>query len=82
MHMASIRESRDSDGFLVNTQVQSHALLRRGFGTSVPFILHSVLSQPPNLKTVNIPGIIIIIRCSFLLQSYINLYLKVSDVPS
>ena len=23
---------------LVNTQVQSHALLRRGFGTSVPFI--------------------------------------------
>ena len=25
----------DSDRFLVNTQVQSHALLRRGFGTSV-----------------------------------------------
>ena len=25
--------------FLVSTQVQSHALLRRGFGTSVPFIL-------------------------------------------
>ena len=23
---------------LVNTQVQSHALLRRGFGTAVPFI--------------------------------------------
>ena len=36
--MASMRESRDSDRFLVNTQVQSHALLRRGFGTSVPFI--------------------------------------------
>ena len=38
MHMASMRESRDSDQFLVNTQVQSHALLCRGFGTSVPFI--------------------------------------------
>ena len=33
-----MRESQDSDRFLVNTQVQSHALLRRGFGTSVPFI--------------------------------------------
>ena len=33
-----MRESRDSDRFQVNTQVQSHALLRRGFGTSVPFI--------------------------------------------
>ena len=39
---ASIRESQVSDRFLVNTQVQSHALLRRGFGTSVPFI-HVVL---------------------------------------
>ena len=39
MHMASMRESRHSDRFLVNTQVQSHALLHRGFGTSVPFIL-------------------------------------------
>ena len=39
MRMASMRESRDSDRFLVNTQVQSHALLRRGFGTSVPFML-------------------------------------------
>ena len=29
-------ESRDR---LVSTQVQSHALMRRGFGTSVPFIL-------------------------------------------
>ena len=38
MRMASMRESRDSDRFLVNTQVQSHALLRRGFGTSVPSI--------------------------------------------
>ena len=28
-------ESRDN---LVSTQVQSHALMRRGFGTSVPFI--------------------------------------------
>ena len=37
MRMASMRESRDSDRFLVNTQVQSHALLRRGFGTLVPF---------------------------------------------
>ena len=35
MRMASMRESRDS---LVDTQVQSHALLRQGFGTSVPFI--------------------------------------------
>ena len=38
MRMVSMRESRDSDRFLVNTQVQSHALLRRGFGTAVPFI--------------------------------------------
>ena len=38
MCMASMRESRDSDRFLVNTQVQSHALLCQGFGTSVPFI--------------------------------------------
>ena len=28
MRMASLRESRDSDRFLVNTHVQSHALLR------------------------------------------------------
>ena len=39
IRMASMRESRDSDRFLVNTQVQLHALLRRGFGTSVPFIM-------------------------------------------
>ena len=39
IRMASMRESRDSDRFLVNTQVQLHALLRRGFGTSVAFIL-------------------------------------------
>ena len=38
IRMASMRQSRDSDWFLVNTQVQSHVLLRRGFGTSVPFI--------------------------------------------
>ena len=38
MRMASMRESRDSDRFLVNAHVQSHALLRRGFGTSGPFI--------------------------------------------
>ena len=38
MCMASMRESRDSDRFLVTTQVQSHALVHRGFGTSVPFI--------------------------------------------
>ena len=36
MHMASMRVTRDGDRFL---QVQSHALLRRGFGTSVPFIV-------------------------------------------
>ena len=35
MRMASMRESRDS---LVSTQVQSHALMRRGFGASMPFI--------------------------------------------
>ena len=35
MRMASMRESRDS---LLSTQVQSHALMRQGFGTSVPFI--------------------------------------------
>ena len=39
MRMASMRESRHSNRFLVNTQVQSHALLHRGFSTSVPFIL-------------------------------------------
>ena len=39
MRMASMRQSPDSDLFLVNTQVQSHALVRRGFGTSVPFII-------------------------------------------
>jgi len=37
-------ESRDSDRFLVNTHVQSHALLRRGFGTSVPFIEKAPMS--------------------------------------
>ena len=37
MCMASIRGSRDS---LVSTQAQSHALMRRGFGTSVPFIYY------------------------------------------
>ena len=40
MGMASMRESRDSVRFLINTQVRSHALLRRGFGTSVPFITY------------------------------------------
>ena len=35
MRMASMRKSQDS---LVSTQVQSHALMGRGFGTSVPFI--------------------------------------------
>ena len=45
MRMASMTESRDS---LVNTQVQSHALLCRGFGTSVPFILQvfDILAVP------------------------------------
>ena len=38
MCRASMRESQDSVWFLINTQVQSHALLRRGFGNSVPFI--------------------------------------------
>ena len=40
VRMASMRESRDHDQFLVNTQVQSHALLHRGFGASVPFIYY------------------------------------------
>ena len=39
---ASMRESRVSDEFLVNSQVQSHALLCRGFGTSVPFSFYFV----------------------------------------
>jgi len=39
MCIASLRESRDSDRFLINIQVQSHALLCRGFGASVPFIV-------------------------------------------
>ena len=43
---ASMGESRVSDRFLVNTQVQSHALLRRGFGTSVPFIVYIVYMTP------------------------------------
>ena len=42
IRMAGMRESRDSDRFLVNTQVQLHALLCRGFGTSVPFMLSLV----------------------------------------
>ena len=33
----------DSDQFLVTTQVQSHALLRLGFGTSVSFIAWAVI---------------------------------------
>ena len=41
MRMASIRESRDGVRFLINTQVQSHAMLHQGFGTSVPFITYS-----------------------------------------
>ena len=45
MRVASTRESRDSDRFLVNTQVQSQALLRRGFGTSVPFIIYALLAE-------------------------------------
>ena len=36
MRMASRRVLRDS---LVSAQVQSHALMRQGFGTSVPFIV-------------------------------------------
>ena len=45
MSMASMRESRDRDQFLGNTQVQSHALLHRGFGTSVPFIIKCRMCQ-------------------------------------
>ena len=33
--------------FLVNTHVQSHSLLRRGFGTSVPFIVFVVSQNTP-----------------------------------
>ena len=39
MRMESMRESQDSNRIIVNTQVQSHALLRQRFGTSVPFII-------------------------------------------
>ena len=45
MRMARMRESRDS---LVSTQVQSHALMRREFGTSVPFIF--IASAPPETQ--------------------------------
>ena len=48
MHMARMRESQDSDRFL---QVQSHTLLHRVFGTSVPFIRVSV-PQAPNVHHV------------------------------
>ena len=41
MRMASMKGSRDS---LVTTQVKSHALMRRGFGTSVPFIYIFIVS--------------------------------------
>ena len=41
-----MRESRDSIRFLTNIQVQSHALLPRGFGTSVPFINTNLMSAP------------------------------------
>ena len=56
MRMASIRESRDSDRFLVNTQVQSHALLRQGFGTSVPFIFRSNEARPHLLADIIMLG--------------------------
>ena len=52
MHMASIRESRDSVRFLVNTQVQSHALLHQGFGTSVPFIFSGTEARPHLLADI------------------------------
>ena len=39
------KHERVSDRFLVNTQVLSHALLRRGFGTSVPFICANLYHQ-------------------------------------
>ena len=49
----SMRESRDSDRFLVNTQVQSHALLGRGFGTSVQYAaLHAAFSNIVNTMIV------------------------------
>ena len=38
MRMASMRVSRDS---IVSAQVRSHALMHRGFGTSVPFIMNA-----------------------------------------
>ena len=51
MHMASTRQSRDSDQFLVNTQVQSHALLPLVFGTSVPFITIAAETFPLEFRT-------------------------------
>ena len=39
MRMAVKHESHETVIDLVNAQVQSHALLRRGFGASVPFII-------------------------------------------
>ena len=52
MHVAGVKESRDSDRFLVNTQVQSHALLHRGFGTSVPFIIYAMTKMALLLHTL------------------------------
>ena len=53
MRMASMRESQDSDRFIVNTQVQSHALLHRGFGTfitsvSLDYLLTLALCNHPH----------------------------------
>ena len=45
VHGKHDRVSWDSDRFLVNTQVQSYALLHGGFGTSVPFIFSVVVES-------------------------------------
>ena len=44
------KNERVTKQFLVNRQVQSHALLRRGFGTSVPFI--TLEMRPPKVKCI------------------------------
>ena len=56
MRMASIRESQDGVRFLVNTQVQSHPMLRRGFGTSVPFIVTEASYLAGFIQRAALPG--------------------------
>ena len=55
--MPSMRELRDGVRFLINKQIPSHAVLHRGFGTSVPFILTCMNFDPTLWHTVVYCGI-------------------------